>query len=926
MNNISFSNKQIASTSIEITEDLFGGIIPSHRINEDDGDVSGDGTTGGSVGTDLEAGGEFQISAEKLGVTTVRFPGGSVAEGEVNGRAAFDWENPNPSGDNSEEEHLLGLNDMIQFCAQNNVNLAFVMPTVPFANDDGTIDVVSKSLELKMFIKEALLKPALESGVTITDIDLGNEYAGNLGNEQEGVSASTQYGLIAADLAQIIGEAIEEFTEENALSANWGPDLNLQVVKDVPSELKPEADETVSQDYIDYITEENSKILDAFFDGNVPKPALDYIDGLTFHSLQKGVRKSFRDNYEDEHFKAFLELLALQNLGHEFDLKITAWSNQSSFVHAGQGDNSLGAAKFVAQFHEMMTWGLDTAMVFAIDGDHGRLPTSLGNLKSDDLTASGELFRLMRDNLIGTEALEYEENALYDRQNYDINVYQKEGAKVLYISNHKSATNSFNIDLTDLLGGSQIGHVSSSGVSSANGVYDKNAEISVGVNADGSKVALTGNTISFDLEPYEILQIVVTEDGYGIQLNGHENDDVMDGTDFTDYISGKAGDDVIYGADGDDILNGDDGNDTLIGGGQHDILTGGAGNDVFVFSTQSGDITDYEFSTSDLDDGEINGDIIVLENTTSFELTTNGGFLTIGGIQIQSSSATGNIAVLMDSGTTISASGFGSASLAGLELVVYDTGVSEAFDTKVVTFADNNEISAVYTYNDDGTQERIIFDAFSSESWDTIVEYRNSEGQLYDKRTNYDDGNQLRLIFDTDASKVWDTIQEYRDSEGELYDKRTNYDDGSQLRLIFDTDASKAWETIQEYRDENGIFYEKRTNYDDGSQLRLIFDTDGSQSWDTIQEYRDANGELYDKRTNFDDGNQQRVVFDTDDTNSWDTILELRNADNELFKKAVTYDNGNQQLILFDVDDVYTWDTYARVFDSNGDLISETFL
>jgi Ca2+-binding RTX toxin-like protein len=84
-----------------------------------------------------------------------------------------------------------------------------------------------------------------------------------------------------------------------------------------------------------------------------------------------------------------------------------------------------------------------------------------------------------------------------------------------------------------------------------------------------------------------------------MEINGTENNDVLQGTVFDDTIKGEggndrlfgnagndileggAGDDVIDGGAGDDTINGGDGADTLLGGSGNDRLIGGLQKDYF---------------------------------------------------------------------------------------------------------------------------------------------------------------------------------------------------------------------------------------------------------------------------------------------------------------------------------------------------------
>lgn len=62
-------------------------------------------------------------------------------------------------------------------------------------------------------------------------------------------------------------------------------------------------------------------------------------------------------------------------------------------------------------------------------------------------------------------------------------------------------------------------------------------------------------------------------------MDGFAGDDTLNGLGADDFIFGRAGDDIINGGHGDDIMAGGDGDDTLDGGYGSDVMTGGVGDD-----------------------------------------------------------------------------------------------------------------------------------------------------------------------------------------------------------------------------------------------------------------------------------------------------------------------------------------------------------
>ncbi|NEP74670.1 MAG: hypothetical protein F6K25_23845 [Okeania sp. SIO2G4] len=114
------------------------------------------------------------------------------------------------------------------------------------------------------------------------------------------------------------------------------------------------------------------------------------------------------------------------------------------------------------------------------------------------------------------------------------------------------------------------------------------------------------------------------------RLNGGDGDDVLNGglgNDFilggdgNDLLIGRPGFDHLLGGNGNDIIEGGTGRDRLNGGSGNDILTGGASIDRFIFATNA------EFTAEDLGIDRITDfvpgqDLILLDQRTFTALTS----------------------------------------------------------------------------------------------------------------------------------------------------------------------------------------------------------------------------------------------------------------------------------------------------------------
>ncbi|GAA6178725.1 hypothetical protein NBRC116594_01630 [Shimia sp. NS0008-38b] len=91
-----------------------------------------------------------------------------------------------------------------------------------------------------------------------------------------------------------------------------------------------------------------------------------------------------------------------------------------------------------------------------------------------------------------------------------------------------------------------------------------------------SQLGSSVSNLSFDLDPYEVIEIVIE---HANVLSGSSSSETMYGGSGVDDFFGSGGDDYLRGYDGMDVLVGGTGHDTIYGDGNNDRLEGKSGND-----------------------------------------------------------------------------------------------------------------------------------------------------------------------------------------------------------------------------------------------------------------------------------------------------------------------------------------------------------
>lgn len=543
----------------EISETVFGANILFNRDNVDD--VDGQPNTGGT----------FDDVIDDLGVTTLRYPGGAMAEW------TFDLENPDtpvhdfgdlgrfqPHGSNTDH---LGLSEFLDYCEAEGLGMTFVMPTIRFLGGPENVDANGNRYEgigpeeaqlIREFVTN-LLEEALAHGVDLQAIELGNEWYTDFTDLIGTAVSPVEYGRVASRLATIIQNVIDEFVTSHDLPETW---FEPQIIVQVGHRVRdPETGEEV------YSETEATQAIFAEFNLDAEQQALDGVlvhryDAASYDLIEAMVNRNFNQ------FEVWDALAAEDVDFGQMSRFVTEWNI------SGNTENTRGlecAAAMLELFTHMMRAGVDHANIWAVQQNN--VSNLSGNEGSNQLRLTGELYDLMSDNLIGLQLLNIDSGS----DVYEINGFGDEGRVVIYVASRSDEPITIRLDVSALVSNyTHLSGVTLGVVDGANPLHPASQPdlsfLTEGDLTDGDYVTIT-------LDPYEISQLSFTLDGGGVVLTGHDGDDALRGSDWDDEIDGEDGADTLTGLDGDDVLSGGAGNDRIYAGNGADLVHGGAGDD-----------------------------------------------------------------------------------------------------------------------------------------------------------------------------------------------------------------------------------------------------------------------------------------------------------------------------------------------------------
>jgi len=571
-----------------------------------------------------------------LGLTELRFPGGSITE------HYFDIENPEATQASwhGATKDVIPLRGFLDVAAGFDTSVTIVLPTSGgFTKSAGaalldhtygarSVDVAGYIENIKDFVLYALAE-ANARGVTLTAFEIGNEFWGS------GQMTAKEYG----DLSAHIAVAIEDALLKSGVAVADQPDIVMQSLA-AAGVYSPNGNGIAYVDSHGDLYETPTAIVGSYTKVTVPAQGTSYLqnkallaeinghagagdalDGILNHYY---TRNGFAGVDSEENVFNQLDLWDTQlnrnaNLP-DLEHYITEWNTRAQDGFA----NNRGlqqAAMLVEQLYEMATHGVTSAQIWPLTFTWSQ-SSAMADTDDDDLSIAGEMFRLMRESIVGkTASLDWSVSGAID-----VHGFSGQGDHVFFAAERSGNANS-TIDL-NLSNSLDSGFYVVSSVMLSDDGYGGFDEHAPAVVTEFDSYILGNNIAHFDLEAWSIMRLELTYIGakgtalwshataHGAQVDGGNNADIIIGKWYSERIEGYGGDDTIQGGAGNDTLIGGDGDDWLLGGAGNEIMRGGTGNDVL----EGGAGNDWLFTNAGQDylTGQDGADTFALQGTTFF--------------------------------------------------------------------------------------------------------------------------------------------------------------------------------------------------------------------------------------------------------------------------------------------------------------------
>lgn len=535
--------------------------------------------------------GTYSERVEELGVTSIRYPGGEVAE------KYFDLTNINSGPVNQYGTHE-SIVDFLEYCNKNGIQPTIVIPTKiwKYHGIEEGKKVVGK------FISD--LTSGYYGDASDALIEIGNEYWSSL--DDHIYSDGQQYpGLTGAEYGEIAAALVSAVTEYAKTDVN----IAVQIGK---------------------TKSDNNAILEEFEKAS----QINSIDLLVYHDYfwtEDSI--SDRTNFRNDLLEKWRDADA------NADIFISEWNVGSNGDANTDKFHDYGLAQVSAIIEFVSTVarsGVQAACIWAIQQNN---KTSLFGPEGHDLRTkfAGYIYNFIADHLIGSRTVEAQfEAGISDNAN--INVFENADEIIIFVSAKESDQKTkIEIDLDNI-------NLDYSGVEATNikstweNPNDYRGNPDIIDYSDGIYVDPNGS-ISLDLdEPHEVIVITIPKvdpDRRPIHEVGTNEDDTILGTEFGDTLIGKAGDDDIRSGQGNDKILGGDGDDFIFVTGGNNKIVAGNGNDTInvltgVNKIHGGEGNDFIYGGANIDYiyGGAGNDIIIADRIGA---STGGADTVVGG-------------------------------------------------------------------------------------------------------------------------------------------------------------------------------------------------------------------------------------------------------------------------------------------------------
>jgi len=485
----------------EATNALYGGnILATH------GSMMGEGSYGTAI--------------NDMGVTDLRYPGGSLTE------YYFDIKHPDAAiatnAVTGEQTNFIPISEFMTCAANEGQEVDIVIPT----RDQLSVETDANGNRLPG-VDEAALRNFVHDVVTgtygnahVTDFELGNEYWGS------GEMNSVEYGRLAAKMSTVIKDELNSISESSNIDTTSTQVLVQMGENYGHSHLSAEYQGWDSQDTIDDLllkypnsdissdningngqvnwAEVNNELVQMNFDTPEEKGA---IDGIIAHVYSRGAENDNSKFYNLD----TIDHTWLQDAGFEnLDVHVTEWNQKAT--------NELDPSKNygLVQSHEMlnimeslMAHGVSAADVWPLIQNTSS--TLSEGMNYSGKTVAGEMFTMMSENIPGKTMMDFtpggDRETQIESQDVHIHGFVGHNDATFYIASVADQESVTNVDFSELIQSFDTMGIKILGVASGQNPGDTRSQADVQtVNSD---TAFKDGILTANLDPREIMQVVI---------------------------------------------------------------------------------------------------------------------------------------------------------------------------------------------------------------------------------------------------------------------------------------------------------------------------------------------------------------------------------------------------------------------------------
>ena len=488
----------------EIKSGLFGGNFLFHK-------------------NDIGELGNFDEAVQTLGIEGLRYPGGAISE------VLFDIKNPDAriaidpvSGD---EVEVVPISDFLAFAAEVGSGVTIVVPTRHYLSLE-TDALGDRFAEVDESALRTFATDVMEGKYGHAKIDafeVGNEYWG-VGDFDQGSMSSLEYGRVASEMTRILDDALgaadtdqdpsivvqiglnhrDAHLRQDYIAHLTGAEKLAAIESDYGIELG--RDYIFKSDDLDWARIANKIIINEF-------EALDVVgkvDGISAHVYSRapedeGSRYRHFDTIEKSWGKT----------GNDVELWITEW-NQKAVTNHFDAKNDFGlkaSGELIDLVGVFGQEGVTGAHIWAIQHNTKTALTDLQTSPDAEVStnATGEMFKMMQENLIGTRLVDMDLSAdrpvAFQGMGYEFHGFASETKFVGYFSSTSETEVDVDLSLQGIATGWESASITRLGVEEGCNPGDPRSPLTL--SNEDPHTSLEDGEIITCLAPFEILQVVL---------------------------------------------------------------------------------------------------------------------------------------------------------------------------------------------------------------------------------------------------------------------------------------------------------------------------------------------------------------------------------------------------------------------------------